>query len=108
MTTTSASLPGVRVPTRLEMPAISAASRVMAARASSGSMPPRTAMAAQRGRYWMGVSGWSVQMATFTPAARSLAGLDRVWPTSSGLERSVRQGPVITGTLAPASSSGTR
>ena len=56
----------------------------------------------------MGVSGWSVQMATFTPAARSLAGLDRVWPTSSGLERSVRHGPVITGALAWASSSGTR
>ncbi len=47
-------------------------------------------------------------MATFTPAARSLAGLDRVCPTSSGLERSVRHGPVITGTLDWASSSGTR
>ena len=108
VTTTSASLPGVRVPTRLERPAISAALLVMAARASSGSRPPRTAMAAQRGRYWMGVSGWSVQMAIFTPARWSRAELSRVWPTSSGLERSVRQGPVMTGTPASASSSGTR
>ena len=108
VTTTSASLPGVRVPTRLERPAISAALLVMAARASSGSRPPRTAIAAQRGRYWMGVSGWSVQMAIFTPARWSRAGLSRVWPTSSGLERSVRQGPVMTGTPASASSSGTR
>ena len=109
VTTTSASLPGVRVPTRLERPAISAALLVMAARASSGSRPPRTAIAAQRGRYWMGVSGWSVQMAIYsTPARWSRAGLSRVWPTSSGLERSVRQGPVMTGTPASASSSGTR
>ncbi len=43
---------------------------VMAARAASGFMPPFTAMAAHRGRYWTGISGWSVQMADLHPVQR--------------------------------------
>lgn len=54
-------------------PAMQAALMVMAAKASSSSIPARAAKAAHRGRYWIGVSGWSVQIATRTPAAASAA-----------------------------------
>ena len=97
MTTISASLPGEREPSRSPAPQMQAALTVMAARASSSSIPALAAMAAQKGSRAMGVSGWSVQMAVCTPARARMAVFSRVRLASSGLERSVRKGPVMTG-----------
>ena len=60
------------------------------------------------GRYCTGVSGWSVQMAMSTPAPASLAGFSMVMFRSSGLDRSPRLGPVMTGMPSAASNSGSR
>ena len=75
---------------------------VTARSAVSRSRPSLTASAAWRISRWIGTTGWSVAIATVTPAAASSPGLAIVRFRSSTLDLAVISGPVTTGTPAAA------
>ncbi len=64
----SASFPSSRLPTLFDTPHISAAFMVIALSASSSPNPSLAAMPAHTGRLCISETGWSVIIATFTPA----------------------------------------
>ena len=86
------------LPTLSWIPLNEAALIVMAFNASSSSIPSLTAIAAHTVRYCIGVHGWSVIMATLTPALDKIPGVFTVKFLSSTLDLSEIDGPIITPT----------
>ena len=94
--TISASFPGRIEPTRSSISQILAAFMVIARSASAVSIPFAAQSAAQRGRYSMGVSGWSVITAVRTPAFERTPAVWNVMFFSSTFPRLHRDGPDTT------------
>ena len=98
----SASLPGVILPVCSSIPSIAAASQVIARSAFSLESPPFIAAIAESGRYCIGVTVWSVQIAIRAPAFASSAAFLSSRRLISGLHLSQSRGPQITGTFSSA------
>ena len=93
----SPSLPVFILPRRWSTRHIFAASMVIARKASYSLSPSFAANAAQRGRYCIRDTGWSVVIATVTPCLRKTPEvLKSNWLTSF-LFRDAREGPTIAG-----------